>query len=288
MIFSIFPKFGALNSQPVFEAFTKGAQTLGHIVTEHDTSADVLVIWSVLWQGRMAQNQEIWKIAKNTGKKLLILEVGGLVRGTTWRIGLGHINANGIFNNDKFLEDGRSEKLGIFLKNWRNFGEHVLICGQHSQSQQWADQHPPEVWINSLVTEIKKHTDRKIILRPHPRDYQWVQKIGNLGIDIRIPQKVQGTYDDFNHNEDFKNAWCVVNPSSNTGILAAIEGIPVFCNVDSLAYPVSTKNFEKVETLNKPNRTTWLEEICHTEWTLLEIEQGTPINRIFNKKVDNA
>ena len=144
MIFSIFPKFGALNSQPVFEAFTKGARTLGHIVTEHDTSADVLVIWSVLWQGRMAQNQEIWKIAKNTGKKLLILEVGGLVRGTTWRIGLGHINASGIFNNDKFLEDGRSEKLGIFLKNWRNFGEHVLICGQHSQSQQWADQHPPE------------------------------------------------------------------------------------------------------------------------------------------------
>ena len=115
-----------------------------------------------------------------------------------------------------------------------------------------------------------------------------MQKIGNLGIDIRIPQKVQGTYDDFNHNDDFKNAWCVVNPSSNTGILAAIEGIPVFCNVDSLAYPVSTKNFEKVETLNKPNRTTWLEEICHTEWTLLEIEQGTPINRIFNKKVDNA
>jgi hypothetical protein len=288
MKFSIFPKFGALNSQPVFQAFTIGAKNLGHTVTEHDMTADVFVIWSVLWSGRMAQNQEIWKIAKNTGKKLLILEVGGLVRGTTWRIGLGHVNRNGFFNNDNLLENCRSKKLGIFMKNWRNFGEHVLICGQHSQSEQWSNKPSPEIWAKNLIEEIKKYTDRKIIVRPHPRDYQWSQKIENLGVELKIPQKIQGTYDDFNHDNDFKDAWCVINPSSNTGILAAIEGIPVFCDVDSLAYPVSTKNLEKIEELDQPDRTDWLEKICHTEWTLEEIERGIPIGRIFNKNVDNA
>ena len=281
MKLSIFPAYGALNSTPIFQAFRRGAEKLGHSVVEHDLTADVFVIWSVLWNGRMKPNQEIWNLAKNTGKKILILEVGGLVRGTTWRIGLNHINGNGIFGNDKNLDNVRSQKLGIFLKNWKNSGEHVLICGQHSKSEQWQSRPLPEIWIKNLVDDVKKYTDRKIVFRPHPRDFEWCQKIKNIEFEIKIPQKISGTYDDFDHDNDFKNAWCVINPSSNTGILAAIAGIPVFCENDSLAYPVSTKNLEKIETPDMPDRSTWLEKVCHTEWTVEEIEQGIPLERIF-------
>lgn len=285
MKFSIFPRYGALNSKPVFEAFVKGAIKLGYEVVEHDMSADIFVIWSVLWSGRMQANQEIWKIAKKQKKPVLILEVGGLIRGTTWRVGLNHVNANGFFGNLDDLDAGRPEKLGIFLKEWKNTGENILICGQHTLSEQWSQLPLPEIWLENIVSEIKKFTDRKIVFRPHPRDYAWCQKLGKIGVEIRIPQKISGTYDDFDHHNDFAHAWCVVNLSGNTGILSAIDGIPVFSSIDSLAYPVSTKNFEKIETLDKPDRRAWLTQVCHTEWTLEEISNGEPIRRIFDKKL---
>lgn len=282
MKLSIFPSYGAMNSVPVFAAFSKGAKKLGHTVVEHDLTADVFVIWSVLWHGRMQQNQELWNYAKIHGKKILVLEVGCLVRGVSWRVGLGHINNLGFFGNEENLNLSRSKKFEISLKDWRKNGEHVLICGQHTKSEQWMQRPSPEVWLKNLVDSIKIHTDRKIIFRPHPRDFAWCQKIENFGIFVKIPQKIAGTYDDFDHDSDFNNAWCVVNPSSNTGILAAIAGIPVFCDSDSLAYPVSTKNIEKIETPETPDRTEWLEKICHTEWTIEEIEDGIPLARIFN------
>ena len=101
MKFSLFPNHGALNSKPVFEAFAQGVKNLGHTVVFHDLNADCYVIWSVLWQGRMRGNQEIWNFAKKTKKPVIILEVGTLVRGTTWKLGLSHVNALG-YNFEKF------------------------------------------------------------------------------------------------------------------------------------------------------------------------------------------
>lgn len=285
MKFSIFPRYGALNSQEVFSAFAQGARRLGHTVTEHDTSADIFVIWSVLWSGRMMQNQELWNLAKNTGKSVLVLEVGAFVRGTTWRIGLNHINANGVFGNECNIDTHRSRKLGVFLKEWKNTGENILICGQHTRSEQWRTMPAPEIWLQNTVNEIKKFTDRKIVFRPHPRDYAWCQNLGKIEAEIRIPQKIAGTYDDFDHHTDFARAWCVINFTGNSGILSAIDGIPVFSSPSSLAYPVSTKDFEKIEDPYKPDRTLWLENICHTEWTIEEIASGEPMSRIFDKKL---
>lgn len=286
MKFAIFPGFGALNSGPIFQSFKKGAEFLGHNVTEHNLDADVFVIWSVLWNGRMAQNQEIWKIAKNSGKKILILEVGGLIRGKTWRVGLNHINNLGFFGNKENLDLARSKKLGIFLKDWRKHGENILICGQHTKSEQWITREPPEVWLKNLVTKIKTHTDRKIVFRPHPRDSMWCRNIENLGITLKIPEKIPNSYDGFDHDVDFQQAWCVINPSSTPAVTAAIDGIPVFCDQDSLAWPVSIQNLRNIDMPREPERTLWLEKLCHTEWTIEEIEHGIPLSRIFDKKVD--
>lgn len=281
MIFSIFPNFGALNSQPVFEAFKKGAEKLGHTVCIHDMNADVFVIWSVLWHGRMRNNQEIWNFAKIHKKQILILEVGGLIRGSTWKVGLNHINRNGYFGNDQNLDLERSKKLGIFLKPWKNSGKNILICGQHTKSQQWDNLPSPEQWLSNLVETIKKVSNRKIVFRPHPRDFGWCQKMVKSDIELKIPQKIAGTESNFDHQSDFNNAWCVINLSSTPAILAAIEGIPIFTSPDSLAYPVSMKNIEKIEDPVMPDRQLWLEQICHTEWSLSEIESGIPIKRIF-------
>ncbi len=92
MKFSLWTQYGALNSSPVFDAFRKGAQSLGFTCTDNTTDSDVDVIWSVLFHGRMAPNRGIWEKNKITGKPTVVLEVGGIKRGTTWKIGLNGIN----------------------------------------------------------------------------------------------------------------------------------------------------------------------------------------------------
>ena len=58
MRFNLHERFGALNSKPVFDAFHSGANALGHDVVVNGNDG-IDVIWSVLWNGRMAGNQAI-------------------------------------------------------------------------------------------------------------------------------------------------------------------------------------------------------------------------------------
>jgi len=282
MKLSIFPRFGAQNSKPVFAAFIDGAKKLGHTVTEHDTSADVWVIWSVLWHGRMAANKQIWDQAKRLGKIIIVLEVGCINRGKTWRIGKHHINSNGYFGLESSTITDRPKKLGIQLTPWTMSGQNILICGQHSKSEQWTTMPPPVEWLKNTIIEIKKHTNRPIVFRPHPRDCQWVSGFSQSGVSIRTPKQVQGTYDDFNFDEELKNAWAVVNPSSNTGILSVVNGVPAFVTKDSLAYVVGNVDFTNLDNPDRPRREEWLESLCHTEWTIEEIASGLPLKRLFN------
>lgn len=281
MKFSIFPRFGAQNSKPVFAAFEVGAKNLGHDVVEHDLSADVYVIWSVLWHGRMEQNKKIWDEAKKQNKKILILEVGCIQRGNTWKVGLGHVNNKGFFGLEWDLIPNRSKKLGLKLKPWTMNGHTILICGQHTKSEQWNNMPHPVAWLKSTVDNIKTHSSKPIIFRPHPRDWHWASNFTYKDVKIRTPKQIQGTYDDFDFDEDLKNAWAVVNPSSNTGILSIINGVPAFVTSDSLATTVGNNDFSYIDKPLRPKREEWLEWLAHTEWTLEEIAQGTPLKRIF-------
>lgn len=281
MKLSIFPRFGAQNSQLVFAALEKGAKILGFDVVEHDMSADILVIWSVLWNGRMLQNKSVWDYAHQQRKKLLVLEVGCIKRGETWRIGLNHVNNLGFFANETNLIPERSKMLGVELKPWNYSGYNILICGQHTKSEQWVHRANPELWLKSTVDSIKSHSDKPIVFRPHPRDWSWAANLKYKDVKIRIPKHIPNTYDDFNFNEDLKNAWAVVNPSSNTGVLSIIDGVPAFVGYESLAISVGNTDFSKIDSPVRPKRELWLEKFCHTEWTLEEIAQGVPLKRIF-------
>ena len=97
MKFSLYTHNGALNSKPVFEAFAQGVSNLGHEVTYNSTDADVAVIWSVLWHGRMSANKNVWEHFVRQGKKIIVLEVGALHRGITWKVGINGINRDAIF-----------------------------------------------------------------------------------------------------------------------------------------------------------------------------------------------
>ncbi len=273
MRFKLYREYGALNSPPVFNAVELGLRTAGHeIVTDGE---DVAVIWSVLWQGRMANNQKIYQEARRQGKQVLIIEVGNLKRNHTWRISLEHINGQGNFANFDNLDVDRPQKLGVKLEPVKEIRRpEILIATQHQASLQWQGMPTMPTWTKDTVYKLQQYTKRKIIIRPHPRSPFRVDLPGTV---MEAPQKVTGSYDDFNINYNYH---CVINYNSGPAVQAAIQGVPVICDRTSLAGILSEK-IENIENIKLPDRSDWFLKLCHTEWTVDEIQQGMPFFRLI-------
>jgi len=282
MKFKLWTEYGAMNSKPVFEAFEFSLRNAGHNISNSNSidDADVHVIWSVLFHGRMSSNKHIWNTCKQKNKPVIVLEVGGIKRGTTWKVGLNGINRDAYFGPTG-MDNSRAESQGLFLKPWKEHGKFILICGQHDKSLQWQNMPTMSKWVMSIIEEIQSYTDMPIIFRPHPRcrleaiehQYQNVYRVD--------PIKISGTYDDFNLS--FQDCFAVINWSSNPGIQAAISGIPVFTGPSSLAWPVANKELSQIGNPVKPDRQQWLNDYAWTEYTIPEIKQGLPLNRLTNR-----
>jgi hypothetical protein len=68
----------------------------------------------------------------------------------------------------------------------------------------------------------------------------------------------------------------VVGWNSNPGIQAVINGVPAFVGSASLAAPVANLDLKLIENPSRPDRQQWLNDLCWTEWTQEEMEQGIP------------
>ena len=279
MRFSLFKQYGALNSRPIFDAFEYSLKQAGHIIEEDSMHSDVAVIWSVLFNGRMTGNKPIWDYYTKTGRKVIVLEVGGIKRGTTWKVGLNGINSTAYFG-DKDNDRARADSLGLVCKPWRPNGNFILICGQHDKSLQWRDMPRMSNWFLNTYDEIRKHTDRPIIFRPHPRCRLEHIERGLKHVTRQEPKHVSGTYDSFDMG--FDNIYCTISYSSNPGIHSIIEGIPAFVSPHSLAYDVANDIdfLYDIENPLMPDRTQWLNDYAHTEYTVEEISAGLPLKRL--------
>lgn len=278
MKFSLWTEYGALNSKPVFTAFANSLVDNGHTVIYNDDSADVNVIWSVLFNGRMARNKAVWDQKKPT----IVLEVGGINRGTTWKVGLNGINRDGYFSEQG--NDGtRADQLGLVCKPWRSNGDFILICGQHDKSLQWAEMPSMGQWLLDTIDTIRTHSERPILFRPHPRCMLPEIEKGLRHVYRQVPKQIMATYDDFDMG--FDNVHATISYSSNPGIHSIINGIPAFVGTSSLAYDVANDIdfMHDIENPLMPDRTQWLNDYAHTEYTLEEISQGLPLNLLTSK-----
>jgi hypothetical protein len=272
---SIFDQYGALNSVPVFAAIRAGLDCIGIEHVSMDSSADVAVIWSLLWAGRMKPNQQIWELYRSTGRPVVVVEVGMLRRGFTWKLGINGTGLNADYGQE--LIPNRASALGLSTKPWSNAGYNIVIACQRSDSEQWVGQPPTVAWLTETAREIRKYSDKPMVIRPHPR-----QRIANIpGCVIESPQPVPGTYDSFNYDQCLKTTWAVINHNSGPGSQAIINGVPAFVGTTSLAAPVGNLDIANIENPSRPDREGWLETIAHTEWTMPEIESGVPLLRLL-------
>ena len=283
MKFRLWKEYGALNSKDVFSAFERSCVANGHniISSNNIDDADCHVIWSVLFHGRMARNKDIWTRCHELRKPVIVLEVGGIKRGTTWKVGINGINRDAYFG-DSNNDDSRKCLLGLKVKPWHTNGKYILLCGQHDKSLQWQGMPRMSNWFLQTYDEIRKHTERPIIFRPHPRCRLEHIERGLKHVYRQEPQHVNGTYDSFDMG--FNDIHCTISYSSNPGIHSIIEGVPAFVSTHSLAYDVANDIdfLHDIENPIMPDRTQWLNDYAHTEYTVDEISQGIPLKRLTN------
>lgn len=275
--FRLYREYGALNSVPIFDAVSQGLRAAGF--QEVSANEDIPVIWSVLWLGRMSGNRSVYMSAKSMNKPVLIIEVGNLKRNITWRVSIDNINKDGYFANEENLDITRCQSLGVALRDPSdNRNGKILIASQHENSLQWQGRPPASEWLEQTINEIRRFTDKRIVVRHHPR---WPLKNVLNGVQIEKPIKLANSYDEFDINYDYH---VVVNHNSGPAVQAAINGTPVICDPSSLAYPVSDQMMH-IENPSLIDRTEWFLRLCHTEWTVEEIAKGVPFDRLKSRIV---
>lgn len=267
-------EFGSLNSRPIFDAFENGVITAGDKLVDSYEEADVVVIWSVLFAGRMAGNKNVWDQAWHDRKPIIVLEVGSINRDTTWKMGIGGINNDALWC--KPYEQNRAEKLGIQIQEFSSTGEFITICTQRPDSQQWQDMPSIEDWVLDQIHYVQKlEMNLPIVVRPHPRDkitnWSFLNNIKDTtNVYFDTPRLVDGTYDSFNHGEIFNRSRIVINHSSGPAVQAAIKGLEVITGDASLAWPIALNNDNQI------SKDEWIEQLAHTEFTVEELSSGIP------------
>jgi len=274
-----FPLQCAKNSSPVISAMLDSLRQAGVSTQENSWDADAVIIWSVLWAGRMAANQAVWSHYRSLGRPVIIIDVGALYRGETWKIALNSITADGYYGHTENLDYNRPRKLGISLAINFTRNPRIIVAAQHARSLQVTGLVSMEGWIIDQVERLRTVTDRPIVVRPHPRSALDRAGLVHLPKDVIIetPQRIDNTYDSYNLAFD---CHAIINHNSGPGIQAALAGTRPIVDSTSLAHPVSIVHAD-IDRPYDRDRDQWLVEICHTEYTVQEIQQGLWLRRLY-------
>lgn len=268
MKLAYFPNQCALNSRPVMDAFLTSCEAAGAAVVTNSMSADAAVIWSQLWAGRMRGNRDVWDHYRSQGKPIIVLEVGALKRNVTWRVMLNGKHCPLQSQNNSH----RADSLGLSAQPWRLGGEHILIALQRNDSNLWQGMAPTSQWVQQTVAALQSVTDKKIVVRSHPR-----QPIRLPGIQVQQPVSIPGTYDDFDFVQSLENVYAVINHNSSSAVQAILNGIPAVVSTTSIAAPVAATDLSCINNLIRPDRQQWINDLAWSEWTVEEIAQGIPL-----------
>ncbi len=179
-----------------------------------------------------------------------------------------------IVDKDHWLEI--KSNIGFDLQPWRTNGEHILICLQRNGG--WSMQGLDVMnWCLKTISEIKKYSQRPIIVRAHPgdRNAKNYLKLHEPNVKISTNENIL---------DDFKNAWATITYNSSPGVASAIEGIPVFVTdpnaKNSQAYSVCNTDLKNIENPVMAERQDWIEKIAMSHWNFQDLESGKAWNHI--------
>jgi hypothetical protein len=170
-----------------------------------------------------------------------------------------------------------SRDTGIVLEDQKTKGKNIVICLQRHGG--WSMGRISVVdWTIKTVQEIKKYSDRTIILRPHPKDNKAIKTyLPQLSQMFKNDNQIKISPQNTPLNVDLNKAWAVVNHNSSAIVGPIIQGYHAFITdpKKSQCAEVSHTGFEDIESPKEFDRQDWLERISMFHWKFSELEDGT-------------
>ncbi len=167
-----------------------------------------------------------------------------------------------------------SRNLNLPLKDYRNTGNHILICLQRNGGWSMRGLNSLE-WLDITINKIKQYTDRPIIVRAHPGDKK------TRGF-LKLHHKNVTLSDKENLIDDLRNAWATVVYNSSPSVASIIMGVPAFLTDPEPRHSqsFSVANFD-ISTIENPilhERQNWIEKISMCHWNFEELRSGEAWN----------
>ena len=182
-----------------------------------------------------------------------------------WHIDHGYFGARNQYyriTRNAILHDGKGNhdwdkfnKFNIKFNNWKKDGRYIVICPPSVPMISFLEIHG---WLDNTIKEIRKYTNREIVLSQKPNAAKGYYEKSLLANDlVNLPIK-----------EALKDAWVLVTDQSNTMITALTQGVPIICTNKN-------RRIGKVEDIENPiYERDWLKNLAYNQWSIDEIRSG--------------
>lgn len=150
------------------------------------------------------------------------------------------------------------------IQPWRlNKGKNILLLPP-SQATQYIFPRS-RLWTDHTIRKIKKVTDKDIIIREKP-----TQQIIDSNNQIIKPLTFKH---DKTIEQELDDAFLVVSYSSGVTVDALLRGIPVICDQNNVAAPMSMK-IEEIGSYALKDRMPWFHQLVHHQFLTKEMITG--------------
>jgi hypothetical protein len=147
------------------------------------------------------------------------------------------------------VPDDRWRATKTDLWPWRQSGTHIVIAEPSPTYQRF---HGIEGWTKRTIEELKRHTDRPLVIRDKE-----MQRFG---------RKL---------HDDLNGAHALVTHGSNAAVESVIMGCPVFVHKDSAASLVGRTDLKDIEAPICPDRERWVRSLAYSQFDERELVDGT-------------
>lgn len=187
-----------------------------------------------------------------------------------------------------FVDSSRWDNLDIKILPWRKEGDHILICLEDKPQVchnvnldiDTVDGRSLDLWYKKTIFSILDLTNRKIIIRSHPR----VKLDSVNNIYSRYENIIKGNRKRIafepgcsnNLDDHLNNCHILVSYESNTLIESVIKGVPILIGGKSVADTMGIHNVQNIEHPITLDREEWCNWLAWLQWRPSEMREGLP------------